>query len=180
MNQLRTHTKFKIQHYFRFLISSFKVKFDNIAWIDKNVRFLRFKKNISFGENAVIKSNTIICSCNIKAKISFGNNVSVGYNNLIFASQNIEIGNHVMIAPNVHIVDSNHKVELGKYIMFQENETKEILIHDDVWIGSGCVILAGSIIEKGVVIAANSVVRGRLIKNSIYAGSPVKYIKPRL
>lgn len=180
MNQLRRHTKFSIRNYFRFFIHSIRVNFSNLAWIDNNVRFLRFPENINFGKNAVIKSNTIICSCNENAKIIFGNDVSIGYNNLIFSSQKIQIGNQVMIAPNVHIVDSNHKVEIGQPIMFQENETKEIIIKDDVWIGSGCVILAGAIIEEGTVVAANSVVKGKLMKNSIYAGSPAKFIKSRV
>tara|TARA_Y200000002_G_scaffold354152_1_gene334170 strand:+ start:1013 stop:1510 length:498 start_codon:yes stop_codon:yes gene_type:complete len=163
----------------RYFLIRFHIRFDNLPWIDRNVRFLRFKKNISIGKNLVIKSNSILCSCNKNAIISIGDNVSIGYNNLIFASDNIKIGNNVLIAPNVHIVDSNHKSSLEKDIIFQENISKPIIIEDDVWIGSGCIILSGSHIKKGSIIAANSVVNSHLLSNSIYGGSPVKFIKKR-
>ena len=53
------------------------------------------------------------------------------------------------------------------------------VVGNDVWIGRGCLICDGSYIEDGVVVAANSVVKGRLLKNGIYGGSPVRLIKFR-
>ena len=47
-------------------------------------------------------------------------------------------------------------------------------------IGSGCVILPGSIIEDGAVIGARSVVRGKIKKYTINAGVPAKKIKNRI
>jgi galactoside O-acetyltransferase len=46
-------------------------------------------------------------------------------------------------------------------------------------IGAGSIILPGSIIQEGVAIGANSLVKGECRAWSIYAGSPVKFIKER-
>ncbi|WP_420043302.1 acyltransferase [Escherichia coli] len=48
---------------------------------------------------------------------------------------------------------------------------------DDVWIGAGSVITKNTYIGKHSVIGANSVVRGELQSNSIYAGNPTKLIR---
>jgi acetyltransferase-like isoleucine patch superfamily enzyme len=39
--------------------------------------------------------------------------------------------------------------------------------------------MPGTIIEDGVVVGANSIVKGYLVKDSIYAGLPLKLIKKR-
>lgn len=46
-----------------------------------------------------------------------------------------------------------------------------------MWIGANCIILPGSIIRKGCVIAAGSVFRGETKVNCVYAGNPAKLIK---
>jgi galactoside O-acetyltransferase len=46
-------------------------------------------------------------------------------------------------------------------------------------IGAGSIILPGSIIQEGVAIGANSLVKGECRAWSIFAGSPIKFIKER-
>ena len=52
-----------------------------------------------------------------------------------------------------------------------------IEVHDGCWIGANSTILPGSVIEKGCVIAAGSVVKGLLKPNRLYAGVPAKEIR---
>lgn len=179
MNQFKKNTKFQAIHYLRYILLLFRAKLSGKVWIDRNVRFLRFTKNIELGRGIYIKSNTVICACNKDAKIFLGNNVSIGYNNLIFSSESIIIGNDVMIAPNVHILDSNHGYALNKLMRLQENVTKPVIIEDNVWIGSGSIILAGAHLAEGTIIAANSVVNGSTKKNEIWGGTPANFIKTR-
>ena len=65
-------------------------------------------------------------------------------------------------------------------MMGSEDKKAPILIGNNVWIGRGCLICEGAIIEDGVVVGANSVVKGRLVKDTIYAGAPAKAIKSRI
>ena len=179
-NQLRKYQKWSIFN----LIKKIYYKFylpgnpDNL-YIEKNVQFLRFPKNIFFGDNVYIKENVKICPCNKNAKIFIGSNTTIGYNTLIFASKKIEIGNDCLIAPNVHFVDSNHQYKKKYKINKQKNILKNIKVGNDVHIGSGCTILPGTIIEDGAVIGARSVTKGKIRKYTINAGVPAKIIAIR-
>jgi acetyltransferase-like isoleucine patch superfamily enzyme len=53
------------------------------------------------------------------------------------------------------------------------------VVEDEVWIGGRCVLLDGTYIEKGAIIAAGSVVRGRIPAYTIWGGVPARYIKDR-
>lgn len=150
-----------------------RVNFDSI------VHLMRNKKNIHILDDAYIKSGVRICPCNADANIFIGKGTTVGYNTMIFASKKITIGDNCMIAPNVYLVDSDHGMLLGKNMNQQENSVSEISIGNDVWLAAGTTVLKGTIIPDGCVIAANSLVKGKLEKNGIYGGSPVKKIGER-
>lgn len=49
-------------------------------------------------------------------------------------------------------------------------------IGNNVFLGWGCTVLAGTIIEDNVIIGAGAVVSGKVEKNSVYAGNPAKKI----
>lgn len=55
-----------------------------------------------------------------------------------------------------------------------------IKIDDDVWIGANTTVLDGAVIGKGVVIGANSLVKGNLKPYCVYAGNPLKQIGTRV
>ena len=58
-------------------------------------------------------------------------------------------------------------------------KASDIIIDDDVWVGTGAKILPGVKINKGSVIAAGSVVNSDIPKYTIVAGSPAKVIGKR-
>lgn len=57
------------------------------------------------------------------------------------------------------------------------NNPLPIRINDRCWIGANSMILPGTVIGKGCVIAAGSVVKGRCRQNAFYAGFPAKVIR---
>lgn len=52
----------------------------------------------------------------------------------------------------------------------------KITIGNNVFIGFGVTLLAGTKIEDNVIVGAGSLVKGNLKANSVYAGVPVRYI----
>ena len=58
-------------------------------------------------------------------------------------------------------------------------ETKKVIIEDDVWIGARSVILPGIKIGTGSIIAVRSVVTKDVEPLSIVAGVPAKLVKKR-
>ena len=100
-------------------------------------------------------------------------------NTLKKVSKNIVVGNDCMIAPFAYIVDSNHLTKKDIPMNAQGVEASDIIIDDDVWVGTGVKILPGVRINEGSVIAAGSVVNSDIPKYTIVAGSPAKVIGER-
>ncbi len=96
-----------------------------------------------------------------------GNNSSVNCNNMIACRERIEIGNDVMLSPNVQIYDHDHDfravggVKAGKY------RTAPVKIGNNVWIGANTVILRGTEIGDNCVIGAGCVVNGKYKEGSV-------------
>lgn len=105
-----------------------------------------------------------------------GNGVFFNENNHLVCHEKITIGDNCLFGQNVCFYDSNHEYS-NKSILIREQgySTKAVIISDDVWIGAGSVITKGTCIGHHVVVGANSVVRGNLIANAIYAGNPVDF-----
>lgn len=107
--------------------------------------------------------------------IEIGNNVYIAYGNWFSANEKIIIDDEVLIGPYCVFASSNHTKKNGSY-RYGKSDKKSILIKKGSWIGAQSVITAGSIIEEGVLIGGNSLVRGKLYKQKKYAGNPVKEI----
>ena len=58
-------------------------------YLERNVKFLRYKKKIFLGDNLIIKEGSRFCCTNPDAMMSIGNNTSIGYNTFIFSSYKI-------------------------------------------------------------------------------------------
>jgi len=87
----------------------------------------------------------------------------------------------VSIAHGTSILSEEHKYsDLNQNIKDQGCELKETIIENNVWIGAGCRILAGSHIESGSIVAAGAVVKKRVKANSIVGGVPARMIKSRI
>ncbi|MGI9526114.1 MAG: acyltransferase [Weeksellaceae bacterium] len=98
----------------------------------------------------------------------------------IHAYKSIKIGKNCLIAANTQIMDSNgHQLSFDNTAnrINTQDEGELIILEDNVWVGAGCMILGGTIIEEGAVISANSVVKGLVPKNSLFGGNPAKLIK---
>lgn len=116
--------------------------------------------------------------------VTIGEHCLINHNNLIQAGKSsagsITIGNHVHTGTNVVMLGFNH----GFYT--RDIPTKEqdyldapIIIGDDVWIGTGAIILAGVTVGKGAIIAAGSVVNKDVPEYAIVGGVPAKVLKMR-
>jgi len=100
---------------------------------------------------------------------------------VLYSGHGIEIGNKVLIAANCTIAPVNHGIKREFTFLEQPHmESKGgIIIEDDVWVGANSVILDGTVIRKGVLVGAGSVVKGELRPYNIYAGNPIKKIGER-
>jgi len=119
--------------------------------------------------------------------IRIGNDVFIGTGASFIATKSfIEIGNKVMFGPNVTIRGGNHSTHIiGKYMADYRSEDKlqeddqPVIIEDDVWVGTGVIILKGVRIGRGAIVAAGAVVTKDVQKYTIVGGVPAKILKYR-
>jgi len=115
--------------------------------------------NSMVGEYTYIGKRCVVTKAIIGRYCSIGNNVSIG------------IGEHdyTKISTSAQFYDDP----------YLELTAKEVIVEDDVWIGTDVVILRGVRIGRGAVIGANSVVTKDIPRYAIAVGVPAKSIKYR-
>lgn len=110
-------------------------------------------------------------------QVSIGDDVSLAAYVHIWGGGGVSIGNRVMIGTHTSISSLTH--DYNSKEMFRTRIEKNVLISDDVWIGSNCTILPGIRIGKGAVIGAGSVVTRDVDPGCIVAGVPARVINNR-
>jgi maltose O-acetyltransferase len=96
--------------------------------------------------------------------------------------KNTKIGKYVMMAPQVYIVQSNHKfgdVRTPMALQGRIDKMPQTVIGDDCWIGFRAILTPGHTIGSGSIIAAGAVVTKDVEPYSIVGGNPAKLIKKR-
>lgn len=95
----------------------------------------------------------------------------------------IDIGDRVLMGPDVKILGGNHKMDFteGHIWDFCEHNPQKggIIIGNGAWIGANTVILDGAYIGEGCVVGAGSVVKGMLPPWCVAGGVPARKIRDR-
>ena len=125
------------------------------------------------GKNVVIKPPF---HCDYGYNLILGNNVFMNYGCSILDCNVVEIGNNVLLAPNVQIYAAYHPTDYTLRLKDLEYADR-VRIGDNTWIGGGSIILNGVTIGKNTVIGAGSVVTRDIPDNVVAVGNPCKVIK---
>lgn len=97
-----------------------------------------------------------------------GFNLSIHEFSYLDAAGGIEIGDNVSIAHNCSLVSFEHTwTDLETLIKYNPTKLYPIKIGNDVWLGCGVRVLAGTVIEDRVIVAG-AVVKGTLESQVIY------------
>lgn len=128
-----------------------------------------------------------------KANIGHGSKVSVGKEGQLHVGENFTItaeteiicnkeiifGNNILISWDNLIMDTDFHKIYNLNSKKQTNHSEKIVIEDNVWIGCRNVILKGTLIKKGSVVGANSLIANKFEEeNILIVGNPA-HIKKR-
>ena len=141
---------------------------------------MEITSHLSIGRGSVVGSFTKIKSADGPLKI--GRNVEISNGCFISSfTDGTWIGDDCLIGPNCSIVGNNYSYDrLDVPIRLQgKHSAKGVRIGNDVWLGSGCVVLDGADIGDGSILTPNSVVSSRIPKHSVVQGNPAKVIFTR-
>lgn len=138
--------------------------------IDDIILFKNTELQISKSAEVEIYNLTLKPYCTMRirdnAKVTIKKNCYFNNGCMITARKNIIIGENCSFGPNVMIFDHDHDMKSDNYK--QCFVCKDIKIGNNVWVGANVVILKGSEIGDNCVIAAGSVVFGKVEENCIY------------
>ena len=114
--------------------------------------------------------------------VKLGSYVFINRNFYCSVDKTLHIKDRVMIGPGCTIIGGDHEFNNAEVCMRFPNskgDNRDLIIEEDAWIGSGVVLLKKSMVGEGAIIGANSLVTGKVLPYSVYAGQPAKFIKPR-
>lgn len=123
------------------------------------------------GKRSVVESYS--CVNNAVGDVVIGDHTRIGLHSTVIGP--VSIGSHVNLAQGVTASALNHNFsETDKRIDEQGITTRQIVIEDDVWIGTNATVLAGVRIGSHSVIAAGAVVTHDIPPHSLAAGVPAQ------
>ena len=135
-------------------------------------------KTPSIPEDCYVAENATILG-----NVSFGNLCSVWFNAIIRGDVHfITIGNKVNIQDGaiIHCTYQKHPTIIGNNVSIGHNAIVHgCIVHDNVLIGMGAIVMDNCVIESNSIIAAGAVVTQNTVvqSGSIYAGVPAKKVK---
>lgn len=110
--------------------------------------------------------------------LQIGDDVGLNDECGIYCFDSIRIGARVGFGPRVMIYDHDHDFRSERGWLGGKMRTAPVVIGDDVWIGTGTVILRGTTIGDGSVIGAGCVVRGNIPPHTVLVQKREEELRP--
>ena len=107
--------------------------------------------------------------------IEIGSDTIIGDHAFLDGRASLKIGNHVDVASNVMIFNSEHDLESEEF----KARTEPVVINEYVFIGPRAIILPGVTVGRGAVVGAGAVVTKDVPEFAIVGGVPAKVIGER-
>lgn len=123
------------------------------------------------------KGSTIHMCCNFfnPKGIEIGEDSIIGDHAFLDGRAKLKIGNHVSIASQVLIYNSEHDINADDF----QATYGEVILEDYAYIGARVIILPGVKVGKGAVIGSGAVVTKDVPPLCVYGGVPAKEIGKR-
>ncbi|HEY9259021.1 sugar O-acetyltransferase [Chitinophaga sp.] len=108
-------------------------------------------------------------------EIRVGKNVFINQNCTFYDLGGLDIGDDVMIGPNVSIITTGHPLEPSQRRAVTIGNP--IVIEKNVWIAAGATIIGGVTVGENSVVAAGAVVTKDVPPNTLVGGNPARVIR---
>jgi len=155
----------------------------NVRW-QGEVPLIIGDGEIEIGDGVVIgRQQTWVVGLKVyeRPRLVIGDNTQINYRTTISVAQEVRIGSNCLLAGGLSIFDNNshptdHLARRGNGPMTPA-DVAPVVIGNDVWIGTDCIILKGVHIGDGAIVAAGSVVVHDVAPYTIVGGNPARLLK---
>jgi acetyltransferase-like isoleucine patch superfamily enzyme len=137
------------------------------------------------GPGTIVGSSTLLhCGgmewSNGRGGITVGADSYIGPRSVLFGAGEISIGNKVAIGPNCLITSHGHSFgDTEVPLLDQPTRFEPVTIEDDVYLGTGAIVLHGVRIGRGAVIGAGAVVSRDVPPGAVALGVPARIVRYR-
>ena len=134
-------------------------------------------QNVYIGKHCSLKGKRHIT---LEDSVRMGKGSEIGERCRISIANSLEIGEKVLLSPNVYITDCDHEYRNVDIPIIDQGivqKGQKVSIGDGSYIGINAVIVGNVKIGKHCVIGANSVVTKGVPDYCVAVGSPAKVIK---
>lgn len=111
--------------------------------------------------------------------VTLGDNAGIGINASI--GEQTHIGNDVLMGPDCVVYTRMHRFDRTDIPIREQGyePLSPVVIEDDCWLGSRCIIMPGVTLGRGCVIGAGAVVTRDVPPYAVAVGVPAKVIQYR-
>lgn len=139
-------------------------------------RFIYRIAGVKIGQGGAIHMGTKFYN---PGNIRIGKDTIIGEGAVLDGRDTLTIGDHVDIATEVMIYNSQHKLDTDNFATVEDTVRAPVVIEDYVFIGPRAIILPGVTIRRGAVVGAGAVVTRDVDAFMIVGGVPAKVIGER-
>lgn len=144
-----------------------------------NYSHVQPRRKLTLGPGAKISPNAIFSN---PERIEIGARFSLGARCTLWAGPargRLVIGDDVLFGPEVFVTAAGYRFNDGSPVTDQAMDEADVVIGNDVWIGTRAIVLPGAQIGDGAIIGAGAIVTGVIPAYSIAVGMPAKVVGMR-
>lgn len=173
-----------------FIIKSSKISSGMIVFGGRHEMVIK-----PLGRTRIFNTGKIIFNGNIKfgigvnimvrepGMLSFGNNVAIGSMCNIISFREIHFGNNILVSWDCQFFDTDFHFIKNVDNQVKDN-TSNVIIEDNVWIGTKVLVLKNTLIGRNSIIGSGSLCNKNYVKlfgeNVLLAGNPINCFKQNI
>jgi acetyltransferase-like isoleucine patch superfamily enzyme len=141
------------------------------------------RENVAIGDGVIVGPNVTVWMSEDEAvtpALTVGERTGITGDTIISVHHPVTIGRAVLIGPHTYITSANHRADRRDIPIVDQGYVGEpLVIEDDVWIGTHAVLLPGTQLRRGCIIAAGAVVNCDVPAYEVWGGVPARFLKQR-
>lgn len=144
-----------------------------------NYAHVQPRRKLTLGPDARISPNAIFSN---PERIAIGARLNLGARCHLWAGPSrgrLIIGNDVLFGPDVMVTAAGYRFNDGSPVTEQAMDEADVIIEDDVWLGTRVIVLPGAHIGQGAIIGAGAIVKGHIPAMAIAVGTPARVVGQR-